>query len=60
MWIWVLEIGRPMVILTLVYRDPKAATDPDAAKTLTDEEVDQRHALVVEAVRNKYGAVLRT
>jgi phenylalanyl-tRNA synthetase beta chain len=44
----------------VVYRDPKAATDPDSAKTLTDEEVDQRHARVVEAVKSKYGAVLRT
>jgi phenylalanyl-tRNA synthetase beta chain len=44
----------------VVYRDPKAATDPDAARTLTDEEVDTRHAAVVESVRQKFGAVLRT
>jgi phenylalanyl-tRNA synthetase beta chain len=43
----------------VVYRDPKAATDPDAAKTLTDEEVDKRHQAVVEAVKQKFGAVLR-
>jgi phenylalanyl-tRNA synthetase beta chain len=44
----------------VVYRDPKAATQPEAARTLTDEEVDKRHGAVVESVRNKYGAVLRT
>lgn len=43
----------------VVYRDPKAATDPEAAKTLTDEEVDKRHEAVVASVRQKYGAVLR-
>jgi phenylalanyl-tRNA synthetase beta chain len=44
----------------VVYRDPRAATDPDAAKTLTDEEVDKRHAAVVDSVKQKFGAVLRT
>jgi phenylalanyl-tRNA synthetase beta chain len=44
----------------VVYRDPKAATDPDAARTLTDEEVDKRHAAVIDSVRQKFGAVLRT
>ncbi len=43
----------------VVYRDPRAATDPDAAKTLTDEEVDKTHDRVVAAVKQKYGAVLR-
>ncbi|MFT3776564.1 MAG: phenylalanine--tRNA ligase subunit beta [Minicystis sp.] len=43
----------------VVYRDPKAATDPEKAKTLTDEEVDKRHQAVVEAVQKKFGAVLR-
>jgi phenylalanyl-tRNA synthetase beta chain len=45
--------------LHVVYRDPKAATDPEKAKTLTDEEVDKRHQAVVEAVQKKFGAVLR-
>jgi phenylalanyl-tRNA synthetase beta chain len=44
----------------VVYRDPRATTDPDAAKTLTDEEVDKRHAAVVDSVKQKFGAVLRT
>ena len=43
----------------VVYRDPRAATDPDAAKTLTDEEVDRKHEKVVLAVKEKFGAVLR-
>jgi phenylalanyl-tRNA synthetase beta chain len=43
----------------VVYRDPKAATDPDNAKTLTDEEVDKRHKAVEETVKQKFGAVLR-
>jgi phenylalanyl-tRNA synthetase beta chain len=43
----------------VIYRDPRAATDPDAAKTLTDEEVDKTHERVVAAVKQKYGATLR-
>jgi phenylalanyl-tRNA synthetase beta chain len=43
----------------VVYRDPKAATDPEKARTLTDEEVDKRHKAVVDAVSHKLGAVLR-
>jgi phenylalanyl-tRNA synthetase beta chain len=43
----------------VVYRDPKAATDPDKARTLTDAEVDQRHAAVVKAVSERFGASLR-
>lgn len=43
----------------VVYRDPKAATAPDEARTLTDAEVDQRHAAVVKAVTERFGAALR-
>jgi phenylalanyl-tRNA synthetase beta chain len=43
----------------VVYRDPKAATRPDEARTLTDAEVDQRHAAVVQAVGERFGAHLR-
>ena len=39
--------------------DPKAATDPEKARTLTDEEVDKRHQAVVQAVQKRFGAVLR-
>lgn len=43
----------------VVYRDPKAATDPEHARTLTDEEVDRRHAEVVKTARERFGARLR-
>lgn len=43
----------------IVYRDPKAATKPSEARTLTDREIDQRHAAVVEAARKHFGAELR-
>lgn len=43
----------------VVYRDPKAASDPEKARTLTDEEVDRKHATVVAAVSQRFGAVLR-
>jgi phenylalanyl-tRNA synthetase beta chain len=35
----------------VVYRDPKAATSPDAARTLTDDEVDRHHERVRAAVK---------
>lgn len=43
----------------VIYRDPKAATDPENARTLTDEEVDRRHAEVVKTARERMGAQLR-
>ncbi len=43
----------------VVYRDPKAATDPETARTLTDEEVDARHKAVVATVTGRFGATLR-
>lgn len=43
----------------VIYRDPRAATDPEKAKTLTDEEVDKRHKAAEDAVKKKFGAVLR-
>jgi phenylalanyl-tRNA synthetase beta chain len=42
----------------LVYRDPKATTDPDAARTLTDKEVEAVQARVLARV-SELGAVLR-
>ena len=51
--------GHRSLAFHVVYRDPKAATDPEHAKTLTDEEVDKRHAAVVAAVKERFGAVLR-
>jgi phenylalanyl-tRNA synthetase beta chain len=43
----------------VVYRDPRAATDPANAKTLTDAEVDQRHAAVTRSITERFGATLR-
>ena len=43
----------------IIYRDPKAATDPDHARTLTDQEVDERHRSVVAELGRKLGAQLR-
>lgn len=43
----------------LVFRDPKAATQPDQARTLTDEEVDGITKAVVEAAKRELGATIR-
>ena len=43
----------------VVYRDPKSATSPDTARTLTDSEVDERHGRVVKTVQSRFGATLR-
>ena len=51
--------GHRSLAFHVVYRDPKATTDPENARTLTDEEVDKRHAAVVTAVKERFGAVLR-
>jgi phenylalanyl-tRNA synthetase beta chain len=46
--------GRRSLAFRVVYRDPKAATDPDSARTLTDQEVEERHERVRAALR-RYG-----
>jgi len=46
--------GRRSLAFRVVYRDPKAATDPDSARTLTDQEVEERHERVRTALR-RYG-----
>ncbi|MEQ9319725.1 MAG: phenylalanine--tRNA ligase subunit beta [Polyangiaceae bacterium] len=51
--------GRVSLAYHLVFRDPKAATDPDAARTLTDQEVDAPFAQVVAAVSERHGAQVR-
>lgn len=50
--------GHRSLAFRLVYRDPKAASDPDNAKTLTDKQVDKQHDKVVAAVQ-RLGAVPR-
>ena len=47
------------IAFRLMYRDPKARTQPDAARTLTDVEVDERQTRVVEAVQKQWGILLR-
>jgi phenylalanyl-tRNA synthetase beta chain len=53
------EAGHRSLAFHVVYRDPRAGDDPDAARTLTDAEVDARHAAVVAAARERFGARLR-
>ncbi len=43
----------------IVYRDPKARTDVDRARTLTDKEVDKRQDKVLRAAQQTLGATLR-
>ncbi len=43
----------------LVFRDPRSATDPDNARTLTDQEVDRCTAAVVATVGEQLGATVR-
>jgi phenylalanyl-tRNA synthetase beta chain len=43
----------------VVYRDPRAASAPSEARTLTDQEVDERHAAVVAKAKAELGATLR-
>jgi phenylalanyl-tRNA synthetase beta chain len=43
--------GSRSLAYHVVYRDPKSITDPDHARTLTDEEVDRHHERVRAAVR---------
>jgi len=50
--------GTSSLTYRLTYRDPKAATDPDHARTLTDKEVDKCQTSV-NAAAEKLGAKLR-
>jgi phenylalanyl-tRNA synthetase beta chain len=51
--------GSKSLAFHVVYRDPRAATDPENARTLTDEEVDKKNQAVLAAVSERFGAVLR-
>lgn len=53
-----LPAGHRSLAFRLVYRDPKSATDPDNATTLTDKQVDKQHEKAVAAVQ-KLGVTLR-
>ncbi|MBW2456529.1 MAG: phenylalanine--tRNA ligase subunit beta, partial [Deltaproteobacteria bacterium] len=43
----------------LVFRDPKAASDPEHARTLTDHEVERCSKAVVKAVTSQLSATVR-
>ena len=51
--------GCRAIAFRLMYRDPKARTEPDAARTLTDAEVDERQLLVLGAVQTQWSIALR-
>ncbi|HTM45441.1 MAG TPA: phenylalanine--tRNA ligase subunit beta, partial [Polyangiaceae bacterium] len=55
----VVKAGHRSLAFHVIYRDPKAATDPEHARTLTDAEVDARHSQVVKAATERFGASLR-
>lgn len=54
-----LKAGHRSLAFHVVYRDPRAKSDPENARTLTDAEVDQCHAKVVKIAGEKFGAQLR-
>jgi phenylalanyl-tRNA synthetase beta chain len=47
------------VTFRIVYRDPRAATDPDAAHTLTDKEVEARQEQILRTASAELGVMLR-
>jgi phenylalanyl-tRNA synthetase beta chain len=51
--------GRRSLTFRVVYRDPKARTGAENARTLTDQEVDTVEKRMVEAARASFGAELR-
>jgi phenylalanyl-tRNA synthetase beta chain len=54
-----LATGCRALAFRLLYRDPKAKTKPDEARTLTDAEVDARQRQVLETVSKQFGLALR-
>ncbi len=54
-----MKSGVRSLAFRIVYRDPKSASAPDQAKTLTDKRVDKQQAKVVKAIE-ALGATLRT
>lgn len=52
-------IGHRSLTFRVVYRDPKARSDPDAARTLTDKEVEAIELRALEKTRQELGATLR-
>jgi phenylalanyl-tRNA synthetase beta chain len=50
---------RKSLAFHLTFRDPKAASDPEHARTLTDADVDARAQAVIAAVGKELGAAVR-
>jgi phenylalanyl-tRNA synthetase beta chain len=51
--------GCRALAFRLFYRDPKARTKPDEARTLTDAEIDERQRIVLEIVSKQFGLAQR-
>lgn len=51
--------GQRSLTFRVVYRDPLARLNPDAARTLTDKEIDQLQEKVVARASRQFGASLR-
>jgi|GEM_PF-4379461 len=51
--------GHRSLTFRVVYRDPKARTDPESARTLTDVEVESIQAKALERASSDLGATLR-
>lgn len=51
--------GQRSLAFRVTYRDPMASEDVTRARTLTDMEVDERHARVLAAAKAQIGAALR-
>jgi phenylalanyl-tRNA synthetase beta chain len=51
--------GQQSLAYHLVFRDPKAATDPAAASTLTDKQIDKLAESIVSMAKERYAASVR-
>lgn len=51
--------GHRSLTFRVVYRDPKARTAPDEARTLTDQEVETVQLAALEKASRDFGATLR-
>ncbi len=51
--------GHRSLTFRVIYRDPKARTAPDQARTLTDQEVDAIVGRMLDTAKSSFGATLR-
>ena len=51
--------GHRSLTFRVIYRDPKARTAPDQARTLTDQEVDAVVSRMLDTAKTSFGATLR-